>query len=173
MGMYDSVYFGGGNTRLPAPLTPELLEDEWQTKELYDSLYVFVIKDDQLFYREGDEARTLHRLPYTGTFEIHNWLPVQEELVALLVRVQDGAVVEISVPEDSRHTGMPYIEAMNRDRNREFTYSDNLTRTLQEWDAKRSPWERFRRNLRSAGWEFRQAREYFVSGIKKLFGARS
>lgn len=163
MGMYDNVVFGTGNTEA------ELTNNNWQTKDLYNSLFTLVIQDDQLFYQEDDVGKTLHKLPYTGAFEIH---ALTEECVMLerLVTVVKGDLIDVGLPKNSDYFGLPTLEAMARDLARCDKSWGNTLALLQKLKDERTLFDKVKMNVRAALFEFKNAFQSFGRGVRKLFG---
>jgi hypothetical protein len=107
MGMFDYVEFHAGNTKFPY----EIRASEWQTKGLYCSMYRLIIRNDRVYYMEGDA--TLHDLLLTATFVIHAL--IGQARYYLTVCVDQGILISVWPTVDDV---LPHIEAMTRDNDR-------------------------------------------------------
>lgn len=167
MGMFDSVYFTTGNTVCDA-VPEEYRQDEWQTKDLYNSLYALVIENNLTYYR--DRGGALHHLPLNGSFEIHNWDSEKATGLSLQVDAAHGVVTKVGPVTSSIHGVMPHVPAMDADAAEDCKGWENTMNWLTELEAKKTPWQKFTRNFSSARREWSEALRHLVSGFKRLFG---
>jgi hypothetical protein len=162
MGMYDTISFGSGNTKV------DKLKPGWQTKELYNMLYSFLIQDDQLFYVEQDPASTLHKCPLTKTFTIHNWNSFTSVMTELTLEFVDGNLESAKPGRAPKE--LPYIPAMERDAQRFVEGVEHTTAWLSE-AVKRRPWHaKLRANVRAAWRELQESARYLKAAFKRLLG---
>lgn len=169
MGMFDSVYFTTGNTVCDA-VPEEYRQDEWQTKDLYNSLYALVIENNLTYYR--DRGGALHHLQLNGSFEIHNWDSEKAVGHSLQVDVVHGVVTKVG-PVTSVHGVMPHVPAMDADAEEDGKGWENTLSWLQKLEDERTVFQKISLQFRSARSEWRQAFDHLVRGFKKLFGMRA
>lgn len=171
MGMFDSVYFEG-TEGFPEDMFPDLVQGEWQTKDLYNNLYELEFKGGQLYYIDRDSVR--HELPFTGVFEVHNYDQPNDVMYEFFVSVKDGKLVQFGKSVDGIYPAMlPTIQAMEDDAKKDAEGWANTSLWLQELEDKRTFFDKVRMNVRGAMWEWHYALEYFIKGLKKLFGMRA
>lgn len=159
MGMFDTLYFE--KERAPEGIT------EWQTKDLYNLLYMLTVKGSQLYYIDNKQEH--HPLFLTGVIEIHAY--ENDTGYQLYASFADGRLIEVgkTVSGQMGHK-LPEIPAMDEDAKDVSKGVENTISWLEALHRERTWFQKLRINWRQASVYWADSVRYVVLGFKALFG---